>query len=192
VTGNDIVDINVAAAESNWKRKGFLQKIFTPQEQQYISNAALPDDMVWKLWTMKESAYKVYTRQHGGRFFAPQKFSCTVMTEKTGIVEYGHDHYQTDTISAKKYIYSIASLKGFTNTKLLSYCFFLPQTEYAKQQQFIYEKIVAGYNAITGVKKEDPAIVKDKNGIPFLHCSNNVRVPISITHHGYYAAFTIN
>ena len=28
-TGNDIVDLSLAKTESNWKRKGFLEKIFT-------------------------------------------------------------------------------------------------------------------------------------------------------------------
>ena len=192
MTGNDIVDIVVAAAESNWKRKGFLEKIFTLREQQYINNAAVPDEMVWKLWTMKESAYKVYIRQHGGRFFAPQKFHCILLSPGTGLVTFNNISYQTTTISAKNYIYSIACLKGFTNIELLNSCFSLPQMEHLKQQQFIYQKIVARYNIATGVKKENIEVVKDKNDIPFLQCSNHIQVPVSITHHGYFAAFTIN
>lgn len=190
--GNDIVDITVAAAESNWRRKGFLEKIFTLQEQLYINNAILPDEMVFKLWSMKESAYKVYNRQYGGRFFAPQKFSCTLLSATTGLVTFNNVSYQTTTIAAKKYIYSIACLKGFTNTELLSSCFYLPKMEYSKQQQFINKKIVDCYTKLTDERKEDISIVKDKNGIPFLHCSNNDKVPISITHHGSFAAFTIN
>ena len=31
--GNDIIDLDVAKTESNWKRKGFLDKIFTANEQ---------------------------------------------------------------------------------------------------------------------------------------------------------------
>ena len=79
MTGNDIVDMATAATESNWKRKGFLEKIFTQKEQEYIHKAASPTQMVWKLWSMKESAYKIYTRQFGGRFFAPLKLSCTLV-----------------------------------------------------------------------------------------------------------------
>ena len=192
MTGNDIVDITVAAVESNWRRKGFLEKIFTLQEQLYINNAALPHEMVWKLWTMKESAYKIYNRQNGGHFFAPQKFSCTLLSAATGLVMFNNVSYQTTTIASKKYIYSIACLKGFTNTELLSSCFYLPQMEHSKQQQFIYKKIVDRYAKLTGQRKEDTSVVKDKNGIPFLHCFNNIRVAISITHHGSFAAFTIN
>jgi phosphopantetheinyl transferase (holo-ACP synthase) len=192
MTGNDIVDITVAAAESDWRRKGFLEKIFTLQEQLYINNAALPNEMVWKLWSMKESAYKIYARQYGGRFFAPQKFGCTLLSATTGLVTFNKVSYQTTTIAAKKYIYSIACLKGLTNTELLSSCFYLPQMEHSKQQQFIYRKIVDCYTSAIGQGKEDTSVVKDKNGIPFLHCSNNLQIPVSITHHGQFAAFTIN
>ena len=34
--GNDIVDLVQARFQSNWKRKGFVQKIFTQKEQELI------------------------------------------------------------------------------------------------------------------------------------------------------------
>ena len=34
--GNDIVDLNLAKTESNWQRKGFLEKQFTQKEQEEI------------------------------------------------------------------------------------------------------------------------------------------------------------
>jgi phosphopantetheinyl transferase (holo-ACP synthase) len=191
MTGNDIVDIKMAAAESNWKRKGFLEKIFTPQEQQYIKNAASPDEMVWKLWTMKESAYKIYTRQYGGRFFAPQKFRCTLLSGTAGVAEYDNICYQTNTITTKNFIYSIASSTEAKNPEHINFCFYLPPAQQIKLQQFIYKKIIDRYHSVSREVKKNIAVVKDKNGIPSLHCSNNLQIPISITHHGHYAAFTI-
>ena len=191
MTGNDIVDIKVAATESNWRRKGFLEKIFTRQEQQYIKDAAVPDEMVWKLWSMKESAYKVCTRQFGGRFFAPQKFSCTIFTETTGLVEYYNTGYQTNTIIAKDYIYSTAKPTGSKKVELINSCFFLQQTLHTKMQASIYKKIIYAYNSVIGKKNKNIVVAKDKNGIPFLYCGDNLQIPISVTHHGHFAAFTI-
>ena len=37
--GNDVVDLKLAATESNWKRKGYLDKLFSVAEQEYIFNA---------------------------------------------------------------------------------------------------------------------------------------------------------
>ncbi len=192
MTGNDIVDMRVAATESNWRRKGFLEKIFSLQEQEYIKDSCAPDEMVWKLWTMKESAYKAYTRQFGGRFYTPQKFSCTVLSATTGLVVFNNIYYQTNTITTKNYIYSIARPAGVENPDLINSYFYLPQTHYYKTQSFIYKKIIACYNSVTGQIKKNLAVVKDKNGIPFLSCGIDLQVPVSITHHGQFAAFTIH
>ncbi len=191
MTGNDIVDIKLAAAESNWRRKGFVEKIFTMQERLYIKDAAVPDEMVWKLWTMKESAYKIYTRQYGGRFFAPKKFSCSLLSATSGLVVFDGNCYQTYSVTAKDYIYSIARHTGVENTGFINSCFYLPQTQQTSQQQVIYKKIIDRYHLVNGKAKKDIAVVKDKYGIPFLYCGSNVQIPISITHHGHFAAFTI-
>jgi phosphopantetheinyl transferase (holo-ACP synthase) len=192
MSGNDIVDIKTAAAESNWQRKGYIEKIFTSQEQQFIKNAAIPNKMVWRLWTMKESAYKIYTRQCGGCFFAPQKFSCFLQSAATGIVVFNNQYYPTTTITQSNYIYSIARPKAIADRVLMNSCFYLPRMLQTKQQQFIYKKIIDGYNSLTEEPDKNVAIVKDKNGIPFLNCVNNRQIPVSITHHGRFAAFTIN
>jgi phosphopantetheinyl transferase (holo-ACP synthase) len=193
VTGNDIVDITTAAADSNWKRKGFLEKIFTQKEQAYIHNAAAPAQMVWKLWSMKESAYKIYTRQYGGRFFAPQKLSCTILHETAGQVVINNISYQTITSSAKDYIYSIARPEAYGNINFYNCCFTVPQQDYTGQQKFIYEKLVAHYACIQRADKNNFIVLKEKGNIPFLYCKKEkIEIPVSITHHGNYAAFTIH
>lgn len=191
MTGNDIVDIATAAAESNWKRAGFLEKIFTQKEQQYIDDAAIPGQMIWRLWSMKESAYKIYTRQNGGRFFAPQKLSCTVFSETSGQVTINTISYQTITISTTDYVYSIARPEGY-KADFLNYWFYIPKY-YTDQQKFIHKKLIAGYTALKREDKKNFTIIKDKNNIPYLYCKNQkLSIPVSITHHGNYAAFTIN
>jgi len=191
--GNDIVDMATAALESNWKRKGFLEKIFTPQEQQYIKRAASPGEMVWKLWSMKEAAYKVYTRQFGGRFFAPLRSSCTITTESNDSVAIGNIIYQTRTTFTEDYIYSVAKPVAAKDSFIADHCFRIPVSAQTKQQEFIYKELIARYSELTGNKKNGLAIIKNEFGVPFLYCNKErSAIPISITHHGHYAAFTIN
>lgn len=71
--GNDVVDLATAKKESNWKRKGFLAKLFTITEQELIKNAINPEEMVWILWSIKESTYKAYQRIQFNRGFYPIK-----------------------------------------------------------------------------------------------------------------------
>lgn len=192
MTGNDIVDIKIAAAESNWKRKGFLEKIFTPQEQQYINESATPDKMVWRLWSMKESAYKIYVRQYGGRFFSPQAFSCCLLSKTAGIVEYKDCIYQTKTKITSSYIHTVANKLNAETSQTIVKCFRPGILKYSHQQQFIYTKIIESFCTSCKDFNRKVSVEKDKNGIPFLYCGNNLQIPLSITHHGNFAAFTIN
>ncbi|RZJ30697.1 MAG: 4-phosphopantetheinyl transferase family protein [Flavobacterium sp.] len=86
--GNDIVDLDLAARESNWQRKGFLDKIFTESEQKMIFNHNIPEVMVWILWSKKESAYKIYNRITLHRAYIPLNFQCADMEVK-GDTVYG-------------------------------------------------------------------------------------------------------
>ena len=61
--GNDIIDLNLAKTQSNWERKGFLEKQFTEQEQEIILNSTNSFLQVWLFWSMKEAAYKCYTQE---------------------------------------------------------------------------------------------------------------------------------
>lgn len=71
--GNDVVDLILAKTESNWRRKGFLDKLYTASEQSLIQNANNQDEMVWLLWSIKESVYKAYQRINYNHGFYPIK-----------------------------------------------------------------------------------------------------------------------
>mgnify|MGYP003652628921 CR=1 FL=1 len=66
--GNDVVDLNLAKTESNWQRKGFLEKQFTQFEINEILSSANPFVKVWLFWSMKEAAYKCYVQEEQKRF----------------------------------------------------------------------------------------------------------------------------
>ena len=95
--GNDVIDLTLAAKESNWRRKGFLQKIFTESEQRRIQTAAHPDLMVWNLWSRKEAAYKIYNKETGIRTFNPLRLECTLSDDYNGAVTIDGRTYQTRT-----------------------------------------------------------------------------------------------
>ena len=110
--GNDIVDLDLAKIQSNWRRKNYLDKIFTAEEQLLISSAKRPDEMVWLLWSMKESAYKIYNRKTGTRNFAPKSLNCRVyasVSEIKGRVSIDNDTYFTKSDIQLQYIHTIAA-----------------------------------------------------------------------------------
>ncbi|WP_214225144.1 4'-phosphopantetheinyl transferase superfamily protein [Pedobacter sp. B4-66] len=113
--GNDIVDLEQAAIDSNWKRKGYLDKIFNNEEQFMITSGICSSLMVWLLWSMKESAYKIYSREIKIREFAPLKLKCNNLIiykdKATGNVFYENEVYYTESFFDKNYVHTIASTK---------------------------------------------------------------------------------
>jgi phosphopantetheinyl transferase (holo-ACP synthase) len=111
--GNDIVDLAQADQDSNWRRPGYLPKLFTTEEQFFISSNSQPDRVVWLLWTMKESAYKIDSRRTKLREFAPVKLLCNNLiihdNIATGNVTYNGELYFTSSIIEEAYIHTIAA-----------------------------------------------------------------------------------
>lgn len=110
--GNDVIDLQQSRQESNWQRKGFLEKLFTQEEQCLIANSSDPEIIVWLMWSMKEAAYKILNRQTKKREFIPQKLLCKMLTcsdkGATGQVFYMGNIYHTRTILADDFIHTIA------------------------------------------------------------------------------------
>lgn len=126
--GNDIVDLVLAKKESNWRRKGFLDKIFTPKEQLLISNMVDPEVMVWNLWTRKEAAYKIYNRETGVRGYFPLQLECFYENSISGTVCIKGKTYFTKTEISEDSIHTIAvlnianfdSIKAVAATEIIS------------------------------------------------------------------------
>ncbi len=83
--GNDIIDI-AEASKINWRRKGFLKKILNEDEQYSILNSDNPGLTLWLLWSMKESAYKIFLRKNFIRIYNPLKFECRLIIKKSDLI----------------------------------------------------------------------------------------------------------
>ncbi len=157
--GNDIVDLALARKESNWKRTGFLSKIFTKKEQLLISTAENPEIKVWDLWSRKEAAYKIYNRETAIRGYFPLKLECVDLETKDGL-SFGK-------VLIDESIY-------FTKTEITS--------------QFIYTVAALNVEQFTTIKTlESLAKVEKIIGIPnYIDEENFTKKPVSISHHGRF------
>ena len=118
-----MIDLALARQQSHWKRDGFLDKLFTTAENIMISNAPVPDIMIWDLWSRKEAAYKIYQRQTKIRGFIPKQLQCLDLEllngEKFGKVSVNGNLYFTKTIIDGDCIHTIAttSIDDFAKIK---------------------------------------------------------------------------
>ena len=157
--GNDIVDLALAQKESNWKRKGFLNKIFTKNEQLLILNSENQEVMVWNLWSRKEAAYKIYYRQTQIRGYFPLQLEC----ENLKII----DGNTFGKVIIKETIY-------FTKTEITSQ--FIHTIAVTKQLDFKKIKTV-----------ENRKNIQKNNGIPsYIEKNNLFTRPVSVSHHGRF------
>lgn len=145
--GNDIVDLDLARKESNWKRKGFLDKIFSKHEQYLILNNSNPELMVWNLWSRKEAAYKIYNRETGTSGYFPWRLQCHYDDEISGTVFIDGFVFYTQTYITDFYIYSIAVSKMDFFSKIKP----LDSLENIKKENGIPYILDAFSNAITPV-----------------------------------------
>ena len=180
--GNDIVDLNLAKIQSNWQRKGFLEKQFTEEEQDYILNSENSFEIVWLLWSMKEAAYKCYTQKYQKRFFAPKKFNCKIISNQIGIVEIETIKYHINYLITEVYIHSVAYVNS--SEKMVKELFFIQENKSATK--------ITNQNLLSKFPL-DTKLFKNEFGIPNLY-KNQEKLPISIStsHHGNYGAFAIS
>ena len=177
--GNDIVDLSLAKVQSNWQRKGFLEKQFTDEEQQEILKSKNPFLQVWLFWSMKEAAYKSYTQECQKRFFSPKKFDCKTVSKSEGIVGIENKKYSINYLISDNYIYSVA----FKNQqeKMVSDVFFIDKKD--TSTKIIDAKLLSFFD-------DETQVLKNNIGVPYLY-QNNKKLPVSVskTHHGNYGAF---
>lgn len=172
--GNDIVDLNQALRDSKWQRKGYLEKICTPAEQEMILNAPAPSVMLWLLWSMKEAAYKAENRLTNKRSYAPKCFSCTPLTaDGTFNVKYEDHIFYISSAVNDQYIHSIAVLTA-SDLQHIHINYLQNQTDYAQYFALQYP----GYS-----------LQKDKAGLPaIINHQTGLQQAASVSHHGQYLA----
>ncbi|EZH75663.1 hypothetical protein ATO12_02415 [Aquimarina atlantica] len=177
--GNDIVDLQLAKTQSNWQRRGWLQKICTKQEQQYIFTSGKAEVQLWQFWSMKEAAYKAHQRRFNlSRRYNPKNFQCTPKGEV-----YVDDYsYKTFTEIQNEYVYSIAMT---SNEDYHSSVYDKTMNACSKLKETISEKLNIDSSLIH--------FTKNSNGIPLVHIDQKViQLPLSLTHHGTYSAFVVS
>jgi phosphopantetheinyl transferase (holo-ACP synthase) len=182
--GNDIVDLQLAEKESNWQRKGFLEKQFTEQEQSFILNSENPFLSVWIFWTMKEAAYKCYTQKHPKQFFAPSKFDCNLLNNDRGSVSFKNNKYFTTTDINTFYIHTIAETNFVKNAKEV---YLFSSIGNSKNIDLDLKKKL---QEETGFAQENIEKRKTEVGAPlFYNNEKKITNSCSISHHGNYGAF---
>lgn len=175
--GNDVVDLRLAATQSNWERSGYLDKLFTRDEQRQILKAADPAKMLWLLWSMKEAAYKAENRLTGIRNYCPSKFmtrlSASANSQYCGEVHYQGRIFYTQSNLCDDMVHSIACLRT-------------GDIESVRQEILPY---TTAYLSVFNSLNTSRQLYKNKAGMPaVIHQETGQQYMASVSHHGHYLA----
>jgi phosphopantetheinyl transferase (holo-ACP synthase) len=188
--GNDIVDLELAKTAHRWRASRFQEKIFCEHEREVIANASDSFLALWRMWTMKESAFKAFKRTDPNSIFSPSNYRCRLISEKLGYIIYNEQQLKTTTVVGSKYIYTFVSIypsKTQMNKFLESDTANHP---YLKKQ--IYQNLRLEVSGMLFKNPDQILLKKSIDGVPFAYYKNQkLPILISISHHGRYGAFSI-
>lgn len=186
--GNDVVDLKLAGKESNWQRKGFLEKIFNPSEQDLVWRSSDQNQAVWTLWSMKEAAYKVHQRINSlPRQLNWKDYQCEFYEKKEqevkGLVKIGNEAYFTFSERNTESIFTTATV---TRDKVVkSYCD-------RASMKVIKEKLLSQISEYYKIPKSLLSFQKNAHGIPCIqYLKKEIYSDFSLTDHGNFAAFSL-
>ena len=183
--GNDIVDLRYAK-NSKWQNPRFLEKLFTIQERELIEQSSNKFSAIWQLWVIKEAAYKAYLQQYPGRFFNPKAFVCSDLNSR-GEVRYKDFSIEVQTVINTSMVYAETISQKPVHREILKV---LPN--HKSQSKQIREALISKVSEQLHIKKESLILRKDQSGIPTLFFQDvKLKVALSMTHHGDYAAYSI-
>lgn len=119
--GFDIVSLTDASFPDDDRRDAYAAKVLTAAETTWW--VAQPDQYVslWKLWTIKESIYKIESKLGGERLFSPKKYEVLVGEGDTPYQAIGTmGTYFANTYVAKDCVYSAVAqrLEELTATRV--------------------------------------------------------------------------
>lgn len=188
--GNDIVDFQKAELESNWHRKGYLDKLFNKTEQELIFDSADPNQMVWLFWSMKEACYKSHFRDSGIRSYKPIVITCSNLlvdeSSASGEIHYDNHVYYSRSVLSKNFVhtYAVSHYSDFKNSTL-----FIEENTELKDNT---EK--KNFNDYHNFRRKNDLlayrIIKSRYNIPhLLNIVTGEQLPLSVSHHGRFLSF---
>lgn len=186
--GNDVVDLSVTAKQSNWRRKGFLEKVFTATEREQIRLSENQDSVVWLLWSMKEAAYKAHQRKFAlPRRIFWQHLECEVKTctasGASGVIKVGKEEYFSSSEITSEVIFS--SAVNDDNIPIRNVLYREP-SEMMKTHFFDF------FSKQFNIPSQELSLCKNEHGVPFvMHDSRPHFGLFSFTDHGDFSAFSL-
>lgn len=188
--GNDIVDLKDVDAYPPSENERFLNRVFRPEEQEYIKSSDNPKKTLWMFWALKESAYKAWKRNYPRIIFSPISMRIDFVKQKVIHHNYGRLSYKIDDGNDDWIAVYVFKPRTEKSSKLLHWIGEV--SKLTKDQQFsssiaartLVSQKLAELLSLSPenleVSKELPPVVRE------LH--TGFERPVSLSHHGRFVS----
>ncbi len=189
--GNDIVALNEFSFETNHHLDRWLGKVCTEKEKEWLFSSRRPEQTRWRLWTFKESAYKVLMKCGVPPFQNVRRIE--ILPDGSLLAKKMHfkaslDDYQLwgYSVQNKDWVHSICSNQPFNeevyHADVISYDTKRGASKAIREQ--VEDQLKKEY----GIKIK--SIAQSTENIPIISCENpEISIDLSLTHHLPYSAF---
>ncbi len=188
--GIDVIDLEQINQFDIKRRQRFLKKVFSLREQYLIDSSPNADLAIWRLWSMKESAYKILNRTANKRSFSPVKLNCDILSDSIGQVWSDNQILFTRTTASTYTISTVA-----TNSLEIDFeklLFKMNCINYKEQSNIVYQKLIEKIAERYQIPFKLLTLKKNEIGVPFLIFKGSVfKINFSISHHGNYGFLAI-
>jgi phosphopantetheinyl transferase (holo-ACP synthase) len=178
--GNDIVDFNDLPNIERSLSKAFLQKICANSEIDTIFKSESPEKTLWRIWSMKESAYKVILKKGAERSFNPKKLETSIFDQTLGQVLTKFGEIKCQSKITTDFVHSIAFFSNeipfcLGEKKLIGHQSDFVRASLMEDFQHKYPHV---YSPRIEMRDTIPYLITDFDSID-----------ISLSHHGNYVAW---
>ena len=178
--GNDIVDLNHLPDAERSLSLPYLSKICSQEEIERILNSANPVLLLWRIWSMKESAYKISIKLGAERAFNPKKFETFQINETSGFVISDYGKMLCETKCNESFIHTVAYLQSTKSFKLGE------KLEADNQSAAVRIALIEDYLSFNPEARNLEVIMQE--GVPHLLSDSN-KIDLSLSHHGSYISW---
>ncbi|MGB5384979.1 MAG: 4'-phosphopantetheinyl transferase superfamily protein [Lutimonas sp.] len=181
--GIDVIDLHQVKEFDSERRKRFFKKVFSEKEQHLIDSSPDVDLAIWRLWSMKESAYKILSRTAKERVFSPVKLNCEIFSESACQV------YSNDQILFTRTRISACAISTVATNSIEDhfdeFLFRMNCKNYIEQRNIVYQKLKEKIAEMYQIQERFLSLKKNEIGVPFLYYKDAVfKVDFSLSHHG--------
>lgn len=192
LAGNDIVALNEPDNLTAPYRPRFMEKLFTPDEQDWINRQANTGIASWCLWACKESAYKLGRKLGDPRSYMPRNIRVAPLgnmlaPELECLAHHNRRVMPVTCYVNPEFVHAIATLDvppGDTNQTVLR----VENPDGVSKR--IHNAIISSISDRFGIASSDVRIYQGSDKIPHLYAGNRpLPIDLSISHDGYWGAF---